>query len=285
MCPAGGQASHVTEEAGASGHKQKRLVSACVSSRDWQLERPDSGALTDKPCSAQTHVLHQPRKNGIPPDYGDWVLKAHPQLWGGACQHKCHTGSNGVRIQKAERPHPLLSGCQVHQTPLQGCSDMCHAGASSWPQACPWRGVSGKGLDHPCLAAVPVEGHATLAHKTMELQRRPKESCGVSLNPVPFSKPPTSGFPTAPPLGRRHKAAETQLRRNWHVAPSGPRADQVPMTYEPPSARVSHANCLPRSRTAGLKLCALRHVARVAWPGTGNKTQCVRESTSPSPVS
>ena len=179
--PCGGQASHVTEEAGASGHKQKRLVSACVSSRDWQLERPDSGALTDKPCSAQTHVLHQPRKNGIPPDYGDWVLKAHPQPWGGACQHKCHTGSNGVRIQKAERPHPLLSGCQVHQTPLQGCSDMRHAGASSWPQACPWRGVSGKGLmlgsgtcGRPRDPCSQDDGAATKAKGVLRSQSQPR---------------------------------------------------------------------------------------------------------------
>ena len=277
MCPAGGQASHVTEEAGASGHKQKRLVSACVSSRDWQLERPDSGALTDKPCSAQTHVLHQPRKNGIPPDYGDWVLKAHPQLWGGACQHKCHTGSNGLRIPKAERPHPLRSGFQVLQThlrvvvtcvtqvpqvglkPIHGAESLAKAWTTHAWQRYLWKAT------RPLL---------TRRWNCNEGQRSPAESVST-----PFL------LANLPQAGRRHKAAETQLRRNWHVAPSGPRADQVPMTYEPPSARVSHANCLPRSRTAGLKLCALRHVARVAWPGTGNKTQCVRESTSPSPFS
>ena len=126
-----------------------------------------------------------------------WVLKARPQLWG-ACQHK-HTGSNGLRIPKTERPHPfeVASQVQTHFRVTKVCvmkvcvtkvcvTKMCvtKVCVTKVPQAYPWCGVSGKGPDRPCLAAVHLQGHTTLVHKAMELQRRPK--CGVGLNPVPY---------------------------------------------------------------------------------------------------
>ena len=186
----GCQESHVRTEGSRSFWS---LKAACVSSRDWQLERPLALGQTN-PVQLRLMSSTNPGKMASHLTKNLWVLKARPQLWG-ACQHK-HTGSNGLKIPKAERPHPfeVASQVQTHFRVTKVCvmkvcvTKVCvtKVCVTKVPQAYPWCGVSGKGPDRPCLAAVPLQGHATLAHKAMELQRRPK--CGVSLKPFLLAK-------------------------------------------------------------------------------------------------